>query len=48
MVSTEIEIVQGYVLMENIASVKLFERFGFSKEVESNMYLFKKNTRIHV
>ena len=47
-VSTEIEIVQGYVLMENIASVKLFERFGFSKEVESNMYLFKKNTRIHV
>lgn len=48
LVSTEIEIVQGYVLMENIASVKLFERFGFSKEVESNMYLFKKNTRIHV
>jgi UDP-2,4-diacetamido-2,4,6-trideoxy-beta-L-altropyranose hydrolase len=48
LVSTEIEIVQGYVLMENIASVKLFERFGFSKDVESNMYLFKKNTRIHV
>jgi UDP-2,4-diacetamido-2,4,6-trideoxy-beta-L-altropyranose hydrolase len=47
-VSTEIEIVQGYVLMENIASVKLFERFGFKVEIESNMYLFKKNTRIHV
>jgi RimJ/RimL family protein N-acetyltransferase len=47
-ISNRIEIVQGYVLMENTASLKLFERFGFSKEVESNMYLFKKNTCIHV
>jgi len=44
----EIKIIQGYVLMENIPSVKLFERFGFKVEIESNMYLFKKNTRIHV
>lgn len=47
-ISNRIEIVQGYVLMDNTASLKLFERFGFSKEVESNMYLFKKNTCIHV
>ena len=47
-VSNEIKIVQGYVLMENIPSVKLFERFGFKLEIESNMYLFKKNMRIHV
>jgi UDP-2,4-diacetamido-2,4,6-trideoxy-beta-L-altropyranose hydrolase len=47
-VASEIKIVQGYVLMENIPSIKLFERFGFQVEIESNMYLFKKNTRIHV
>jgi UDP-2,4-diacetamido-2,4,6-trideoxy-beta-L-altropyranose hydrolase len=46
--SNEIKIIQGYVLMENIPSVKLFERFGFKVEIESNMYLFKKNTSIHV
>jgi UDP-2,4-diacetamido-2,4,6-trideoxy-beta-L-altropyranose hydrolase len=46
--SNEIKIIQGYVLMENIPSVKLFERFGFKLEIESNMYLFKKNTSIHV
>lgn len=47
-ISNRIEIVQGYVLTANTASLKLFERFGFSKHVESNMYLFKKNTGIHV
>lgn len=47
-VLSEIKMVQGYVLKENIPSVKLFERFGFKVEIESNMYLFKKNTRIHV
>lgn len=44
----QIQCVQGYVLKENLASIKLFERFGFTVEIESNMYLFKKNTRIHV
>ncbi|MEN9997731.1 MAG: hypothetical protein RI922_721 [Bacteroidota bacterium] len=43
-----IELVQGYVLFENFASIKLFERFGFSKETESTMYLFKKNTSKYV
>ena len=46
--SKGIELVQGYVLFENFASVKLFERFGFSKQTESTMYLFKKNTRTYV
>lgn len=44
----QIHCVQGYVLKENIASIKLFERFGFTAENESNMYLFKKNTPKHV
>ena len=44
----QIQCVQGYVSKENIASIKLFERFGFTAENESNMYLFKKNTSIHV
>jgi len=42
-----IDLVQGYVLFENFASVKLFERFGFSKEMESNMYLFNKKIGIY-
>lgn len=47
-VSNRIEIVQGYVLIENTASLKLFERFGFSSVIESHMYHFIKNTNIHV
>lgn len=46
--SNRIEIVQGWVLQDNIASIKLFKRFGFFQETESNMYLFKKNTSLHV
>jgi UDP-2,4-diacetamido-2,4,6-trideoxy-beta-L-altropyranose hydrolase len=42
-----IRVVQGYVLKENSASIKLFERFGFQSEIDSTLYLFKKNTFIH-
>jgi UDP-2,4-diacetamido-2,4,6-trideoxy-beta-L-altropyranose hydrolase len=42
-----IQFVQGYVLKENSASIKLFERFGFQSEIDSTTYLFKKNTLIH-
>lgn len=38
----EISIIQGFVIPENIASAKTFEKFGFNKQRVKDVFLFSK------
>ncbi|HKO80322.1 MAG TPA: UDP-2,4-diacetamido-2,4,6-trideoxy-beta-L-altropyranose hydrolase [Chitinophagaceae bacterium] len=41
----EIDRVIGFVMPENIASVKAFERLGYSKQIENNNFKFTKSLK---